>query len=164
MIWATVSSWSYFCWLYRASPSLAAKNIVNLISVLTIWWCPCVESSPVLLEEGVCYDHCVLLQNSMSLWPASFCTPRLNLLVTPGISWVPTFAFQYPIMKSPSFWVMDKLYTVSKRWRSSIPSAKTTPGDDSGSDHEHLIAKFRLKLKKLGKTSRPFRYDANQIP
>ena len=44
MIWATVSSWSCFCWLYRASPSLAAKNIINLISVLTIWWCPCVES------------------------------------------------------------------------------------------------------------------------
>ena len=39
MIWATVSSWSCFCWLYRASPSLAAKNIINLILVLTIWWC-----------------------------------------------------------------------------------------------------------------------------
>ena len=45
MIWATVSSWSCFCWLYRASPSLAAKKIFNLISVSTIWWCPCVESS-----------------------------------------------------------------------------------------------------------------------
>ena len=43
MIWATVSSWSCFGWPYRASPSLAAKNIINLISVLTIWWCPCVE-------------------------------------------------------------------------------------------------------------------------
>ena len=55
MIWATVSSWSCFCWLYRASPSLATKNMINLISVSTIWWCPCVESSLVLLEEGVCY-------------------------------------------------------------------------------------------------------------
>ena len=54
MIWATVSSWSCFCWLYRASPSLAANNIINLISILTIWWYPCVESSLVLLEEGVC--------------------------------------------------------------------------------------------------------------
>ena len=61
MIWATVSSWSWFCWLYRACPSLAAKNIISLISVLTIWWCPCVESSLVLLEEGVFYDQCVLL-------------------------------------------------------------------------------------------------------
>ena len=61
MIWATVSSWSHFCRLYRASPSLAAKNIINLISVLTIWWCPYVESSLVLLEVGVCYYQCVLL-------------------------------------------------------------------------------------------------------
>ena len=61
MVWVIVSSPSCFCWLYRASPSLAAKNIINLISVLTIWWCPCVESSLVLLEEGVCCDQCVLL-------------------------------------------------------------------------------------------------------
>ena len=61
MIWATVSSQSCFCWLYRASPSLTAKNIISLILVLTIWWCPCLEFSLVLLEEGVCYDQCVLL-------------------------------------------------------------------------------------------------------
>ena len=52
----------------------------------------------------------------------------------------------------------------SQRWRSSIQSAKTRPGADYGSDHEHLIAKFRLKLKKVGETTRPFRYDLNQIP
>ena len=45
----------------------------------------------------------------------------------------------------------------SKKWRSSIQSAKTRPGADCGSDHELLIAKFRLKLKKVGKTTRPFR-------
>ena len=50
------------------------------------------------------------------------------------------------------------------KWRSSIPSAKTRPGADCGSDHELLIAKIRLKLKKVGKTARPFRYDLNQIP
>ena len=49
---------------------------------------------------------------------------------------------------------MEKLYTV----------AKTRLGADCGSDHELLIAKFRLKLKKVGKTTRPFRYDLNQIP
>ena len=49
---------------------------------------------------------------------------------------------------------MEKFYTVSKN--------KT--GTDCGSDHELLIAKFRLKLKKVGKTARPFRYDLNQIP
>ena len=50
------------------------------------------------------------------------------------------------------------------RWRSSIQSAKTRPGADCGSDHELLTAKFRLKLKKVEKTTRPFRYDLNQIP
>ena len=55
-------------------------------------------------------------------------------------------------------------YTLfSQIWRSSIQSAKTRPGADCGSDHEFLIAKFRLKLKKVGKTTRSFRYDLNQI-
>ena len=52
--------------------------------------------------------------------------------------------------------VEKKLYVVNNN--------KTRPGADCGSDHELLIAKFRLKLKKLGKTTRPFRYDLNQIP
>ena len=52
----------------------------------------------------------------------------------------------------------------SQRWRSSIQSGKIRQGADCGSDHELLIAKFRLKLKKVGKTTRPFRYDTNQIP
>ena len=51
----------------------------------------------------------------------------------------------------------------SQRWRSSIQSAKTRPGADCGSDHELFIGKFRLKLKKVGETTRPFRYDLNQI-
>ena len=51
----------------------------------------------------------------------------------------------------------------SQRWRSSIQSAKTRLGADCGSDHELLIDKFRLKLKKVRKTTRPFRYDLNQI-
>ena len=48
--------------------------------------------------------------------------------------------------------------------RSSIQSAKTRQGADCGSDHDLLIAKFRFKLKKAGKITRPFRYDLNQIP
>ena len=47
---------------------------------------------------------------------------------------------------------------------SFIQSAKTRPGADCGSDHELLIGKFRIKLEKVGKTTRPFRYDLNQIP
>ena len=52
----------------------------------------------------------------------------------------------------------------SQRWRSSIQSAKARLGADSGSNHELFIAKFRLKLKKVEKTTGPCRYDLNQIP
>ena len=51
-----------------------------------------------------------------------------------------------------------------QRWGSSIQSAKTRTGADCGSDHEVLIAKFKLKLEKVRKTTRAFRYDLNQIP
>ena len=65
---------------------------------------------------------------------------------------------RWPTMKSIDY------ILCSQRWRSSIQSAKTRLGADCGSDHELLIAKFRLKLKKVGKMIRPFRYDLNQIP
>ena len=52
----------------------------------------------------------------------------------------------------------------NQRWRTSIQSAKTRLETDCGSDHELLIAKFRLELKKVGKTTRQFKYDLNQIP
>ena len=58
---------------------------------------------------------------------------------------------------------MDYIFC-SQRWRSSIHSAKTRLGADCGSDHELLIDKIKLKLKKAGKTTRPFRHDLNQIP
>ena len=58
----------------------------------------------------------------------------------------------------------DGLYSLQPKMESSIQSTKTRPGADSGSDHELLIAKFRLKLKKVGKTTRPFKYDVSQIP
>jgi len=105
MIWATVRSRPCVCWLYRAFLYLAAKNIISLILLLTIWWCSCVELSLVLLEEGVCYDMTSAFswQNSVSLCPLSFCTPKSNLPVIPGVSWLPTFAFQSPMMKRTSF-------------------------------------------------------------
>ena len=52
----------------------------------------------------------------------------------------------------------------SQRWRSSIQLTKTRTGADCGSDLVLLITKFRLKLKKIWKTARPFRYDLNPIP
>ena len=95
MIWATVNPISCFCWWYTASPILAIKNIINLISILTIWWCSCIKACLVLSRNGICYGQCVLLPE--------FCTPRPNLPVIPCISWLPTFAFQSTIMKMTSF-------------------------------------------------------------
>ena len=57
----------------------------------------------------------------------------------------------------------DGLYSLQPQMEKLYQSAKTRPGADCGSDHELLNAKFRLKLKKVGKTTRPFRYDLNQV-
>ena len=95
------------CWLYlnkaafkgsNPNPSLAANNIINLISVLTIWECPCVVFSHVVGRAYSQWPVCSL-GKTVSLCPASFCTPRPNLPITPGISWLSTFAFQSPKMK-----------------------------------------------------------------
>ena len=61
-------------------------------------------------------------------------------------------------------WPTPKSDFCRGRWKSSIQSAKTRPGVDCGSNHELVIAKFRLKLKKVEKITRPLRYDLNQIP
>ena len=56
------------------------------------------------------------------------------------------------------------IFFVAEDGEALIQSTKIRPGADCGLDHEHLIAKFRLKLKKIGKTARQFRYDLNEIP
>ena len=56
-----------------------------------------------------------------------------------------------------------RLYIFQQRWKSSKQSVETRLGADCGSDHKLLIAKFKLKLKKVGKTIKPFKYDLNQI-
>ena len=63
----------------------------------------CVKSSLVLMKTVFAMIGVVSWQNSVSLWPALFCTPRPNLPVTWGISWLPTFSFQSPMMKRTSF-------------------------------------------------------------
>ena len=88
MIWAAVSSWSCLCWRYRSSPSLAAKKIINLISVLTIWWCPFFRVISCVVGRGCLLWAVCSLQNSVSLSSALFCTPRPNLPVTQDISWL----------------------------------------------------------------------------
>ena len=103
MIWATVISWSYFCWLYRASPSLAAKNIINLISVLTI----CVESSLVLLEEGVYYNQCInRCKTLLAFSLLHFVLLGTNLPVSSGISWLPILHSSPLWWKGHIFWVL----------------------------------------------------------
>ena len=62
------------------------------------------------------------------------------------------------------YWNQIDYILCSQRWRGSTQSAKTRLGTDCDSDYELLIAKFRLKLKKVGKTTRPFKYDLNHIP
>ena len=56
------------------------------------------------------------------------------------------------------------IFFAAKDGEALYSQQKTRPGDGCGSDHELLIAKFRLKLKKVGKTTKSFRYDLNQIP
>ena len=103
MIWATVSSRSCFCWLYGTSLSLAAKKNNQsdfCIGHLVMSMCrvfSCVVGRGYLLWPMFSW------QNPVILCPASFCTLMPNLPVTPGISWLPTFAFQSPIMTRTSF-------------------------------------------------------------
>ena len=100
MILATVSSQSCFCWLYRASPSLAAKNTISLISVLTIWWCSSVESSLVLLEEGVYYDQCILQAKLCYPWPCFILYSKAKFACYLQVSLdFLLLHFQSPIMK-----------------------------------------------------------------
>ena len=82
-----------------------------------------------------------------------------NLLFQQHKRWLYTWS-------SPDGQYQNKIDDIlcSQRWRSSLQSAETRLGADCGSNHELLIAKFRLKLEKVGKTTRPFRYDLNQIP
>ena len=100
MIWATVSSRSCFCWLYKASPSLTTKNIINLILALMIfvlmiliWWCPWVVISCAVGRGCLLWPMCSL-GKTVSLCPVFFfCTLSPNMPVTSCISWLPTSAF-----------------------------------------------------------------------
>ena len=82
--------------------------MISLISVLTIWWCPCLLStlSLVLLKRIFVMTSAFSWQNSDSLYPASFCSPGPNLPIIPGVFWLPTFAFQSPMTKRTSFSVL----------------------------------------------------------
>ena len=114
-----------FFWLHTASPSLATKNVINLISIFPIWWCPCVNSSLVLLKRVLAMMSALPWQNSISFCPASFSSPRLILPVTPGISWLPALAYQSPLTNTTSvFGVSSSRFSRSSQdWSASGSSA-----------------------------------------
>ena len=104
------------------------------------------------------------IQNEAGQWPTEFC--QENALVIANTLFQ-QHRRQLYTWTSPDgqYWNQIDYILCSWRWRSSIQSAKKKiPGADGRSDHELLIAKFRIKFKKVGKTTKPFRYDLNQIP
>ena len=108
--------------------------------------------------EASCFSH-----HAVS-WYMADMNLSLNSLVQNASCWFSgLFLFPRAVLDGQHQNQIDYILC-SQGWRSSIQSAKTRLGADCGSDHELLIAKFRLKLKKVGKTARPFRYDLNQIP
>ena len=117
IFWTIVSSRSCFCWLsYRASACLATNFIINLILVLTIWWC---------WKRVFAMTSMFSWQNSVKFCHAAFCTPSPNLPVIPGISRLPAVAFQPPMMKRASFFGLSsrRCYRASKNWSTSTSLA-----------------------------------------
>ena len=109
----------------------------------------------------VCFCRCPSAVKSVSLKSSSRILPRKRT----GYSKCQQHKRRLYTRTSPDDQHQSQIDYIlcSQRWRSSIQSAKTRRGADCGSDHEFLIAKFRLKLKKVRKITRPFRYDLNQI-
>ena len=101
-------------------------------------------------------------------WSFSFNISHFNEysgLISLRVDWLDLLAVQRTrrSLLQHQYWNQIDYILCSQWWRSSIQSAKPRPGADCGSYHEPLIVKFRLKLKKIGKNTRPFRYDINQI-
>ena len=123
MIWATVSSQSCFCWLYRASPSLTTKDIISLTSVLTVWWCTLEIRLLRCWQRVFAMTNVFSWQNSVRLCPASFCTLRLTLPVTYIISWLPSFAVQSHMMKRTFFFGVSSRRSGRSSWNHSVPTS-----------------------------------------
>ena len=127
-------------------------------SLLDLYWNAIVWSQEI---PGVTGKFGFGVQNEAGQWLIGFC--QENALVIANILFQQHKRRVYT-WTSPDCQYRNRIDYIlcSQRWRSSIQSAKTRPAAACGSDHELLIAKFRLKLKKVGKTTRPFRYDLNQ--
>ena len=148
MIWATVSFWSCFCWLYRASPSLAAKKIINLISVLTIWWCPCVDLLLCCWKRVVAMTSAFSWQNSISICPATFHSK--HLLPTTQEKTLHMDIIRWSTPKSD--WLsslqpkMENLYIVSKKQDQELTVAQIM---------NSLLPNSDLNWRKQGKPLDP---------
>ena len=128
MIWATFISMLCFCWLYSASSSSAVKNIINLMLVLTIWWCPCVGSTLMLLERVVCYKQCVL-------------TLAISCLTMSNLPWFMYLTVQIPMQ-----------YCSLQHW------TLVSPPDTSTTEHHSCFGpavSFLLELLEIALHSSP---------
>ena len=96
----------FFCWLYRVSPSWSAKNITNLILVLTTWWCPHIVISWVVGKWYLLWLVCSLKKTLLAFALLLYFVLRPNLPVILCLSWLPTFAFKSPMMKRHLFLVL----------------------------------------------------------
>ena len=149
-------------------------------SLSILWHCLSLGLEWKLISSSPC-GHCWVFQicwhiecstftvSSFRIWNSSTGIPSPSLALF--IVMLPKAYLTFHSRMSGSRWVITPSW-LSRLWRSLlqpkmeklIRSANTRPGADCGSDHELLIAKFRLQLKKVGKTMRPLRYDLNQIP
>ena len=112
---------------------------------------------------GVTGKFCLGVQNEAGHWLIEFC-PQNALIIANTL--FQQHKGRLYTWTSPDGQHRNQIDYIlcNQRWKSSIQSAKTRPGADYSSDHELLIAKFRLKRKRVGITTRPFRYGLNQIP
>ena len=140
MIWVTVSSWSCFCWLYGASPSLAAKNIINLILVLTIWWCPCVASSHELLEEGVCQQNKLVIANTLFQQHKKGEGEWLTVVFSRGFWW---FVIQ------PPKWVAERIWTLTIWVQNLYHTSTCTRNNEFFSNVQVKIISWRTKQRSI---------------
>ena len=102
MIWATVSSRSCFCWLYRAFPSLVTKNIVNLILIFTDHLVMSMYKIVPIVGRGCLLWPVPSGGKTVSFCPTPFCTKGQTCLLLQVISWLSTFAFPFPMIKKIS--------------------------------------------------------------
>ena len=139
----------------RPSRSNTKKDVLFIIGS----WDAKVASQKI---PGVTGKFGLGVQNEAGQRPTEFC--QENTLVIANTLFQ-QHKRQLYIWTSPDSQYRNQTHFIlcNQRWRSSVQSAKIRPGTDCGSDHELLIEKFRLKLKKVGKITRPFRYDWNQI-